>query len=356
LRLGCETYKHIFMSVSDRAQPQAHGLSRAQALAALRAAGEATRLRILALLARAELNVKDLTQILGQSQPRISRHLKLLAEAGLITRFREGSWVFFRLAESGAEGALASSIVASLDPSDLTLARDRARASSVQKARAEAAQAYFKAHASEWDRIRALHVAEKEVESAMDEALGEGPFSFLVDLGTGTGRILELFAPKASRALGIDLNHDMLAYARTKLERAGLAHAQVRHGDLYNVPLPDGAADAVVLHQVLHFLDDPAAAIAEAARLLKPGGKLLVVDFAPHELEFLREQCAHRRLGFARDQLGRWLEGAGLKLDRFRELAPSPAQGKLTVSLWLGLKPAPVAKKKRPQSNVEVAA
>jgi ArsR family transcriptional regulator len=226
----------------------------------------------------------------------------------------------------------------------------------VQKARAEAAQAYFKTHASEWDRIRNLHVAEKEVESAMDEALGQGPFSLLVDLGTGTGRILELFGPRAGRVLGFDLNHDMLAYARMKLERAGLSHAQVRHGDLYNVPLPDGAADAVVLHQVLHFLDDPAPAIAEAARLLRPGGKLLVVDFAPHELEFLREQSAHRRLGFARDQLGRWLEAAGLKLERFRELAPEPAQGKLTVSLWLGLKPAAVAKKKKTQSNVEVAA
>ncbi len=332
------------------------GLSRAHALAALRAAGEATRLRILALLATAELNVKDLTQILGQSQPRISRHLKLMAEAGLITRFREGSWVFFRIAESGAEGTLASGIVASLDTADLTLARDRARAASVQQARAEAAQAYFKAHASEWDRIRNLHVSDKEVESAMDEALGEGPFSLFVDLGTGTGRILELFGHRAAHALGFDLNHDMLAYARMKLERARLAHAQVRHGDLYNVPLPDGAADAVVLHQVLHFLDDPAAAVAEAARLLKPGGKLLVVDFAPHELEFLRDQSAHRRLGFARDQLGRWLESAGLKVERFSELAPSPAQGKLTVSLWLGLKPVAVAKKKKTQPNVEVAA
>jgi ubiquinone/menaquinone biosynthesis C-methylase UbiE/DNA-binding transcriptional ArsR family regulator len=343
------------MSGDADAKTQVRGLSRAHALAALRAAGEATRLRILALLVSAELNVKDLTQILGQSQPRISRHLKLMAEAGLISRFREGSWVFFRLAESGPEGTLARAIVTSLDPSDLTLARDRERAASVQKARAEAAQAYFKAHASEWDRIRNLHVAEQEVESAMGEALGQGPFSLLVDLGTGTGRTLELFSPRAARALGFDLNHDMLAYARMKLERAGLAHAQVRHGDLYNVPLPDGAADAAVLHQVLHFLDDPAAAIVEAARLLKPGGKLLVVDFAPHELEFLRDQSAHRRLGFARDQLSRWLESAGLKVERFRELAPSPAQGKLTVSLWLGMKPVAVAKKKRTQSKVEVA-
>ena len=344
------------MSDDTEARAKSPGMSRPQALAGLRAAGEATRLRILALLAGGELNVKDLTQILGQSQPRISRHLKLMADAGLIKRFREGSWVFFRLADSGAEAALAQAIVESLDQTDLTLARDRARASAVQKARAEAAQAYFKTHAGEWDKIRTLHVAEKDVEAAMDEALGEGPFNLLVDLGTGTGRILELFGARASRSLGFDLNHAMLAYARMKLERAGLGHAQVRHGDLYNVPLPDGAADAVVLHQVLHFLDDPAAAVAEAARLLAPDGKLLVVDFAPHELEFLREQSAHRRLGFARDQLGRLFESAGLKLERFRELKPEPAGGKLTVSLWLGQKPAISGKKKKANANVEVAA
>jgi len=357
LQQGEKTYKHIFMSDDAQTRATAPGLSRAASLAALRAAGEATRLRILALLANGELNVKDLTQILGQSQPRISRHLKLMAEAGLIKRFREGSWVFFRLADSGAEATLARAIVESLDEADLTLARDLARAQAVQSARAEAAQTYFKAHAGEWDSIRALHVAEKEVEAAMDEALGQGPFNLLVDLGTGTGRILELFGARATRALGFDLNHAMLAYARMKLERAGLPHAQVRHGDLYNVPLPDGAADAVVLHQVLHFLDDPTAAVAEAARLLSTGGKLLVVDFAPHELEFLREQSAHRRLGFARDQLGRLLEGAGLKVERFRELSPpDPSGGKLTVSLWLGLKPTTASKKKRPNAHVEVAA
>jgi SAM-dependent methyltransferase len=148
----------------------------------------------------------------------------------------------------------------------------------------------------------------------------------------------------------------MLAYARMKLERAGLLHAQVRHGDLYNVPLPDGAADAVVLHQVLHFLDDPGAAVAEVTRVLKPGGRLLIVDFAPHELEFLREQSAHRRLGFAQDQLARTLEGAGLTLEQFRELNPAPGEGKLTVSLWLGVKRAAAGKKRRSNRNVEVAA
>jgi ArsR family transcriptional regulator len=346
------------MSGNAETQRPPAGLSRPQALSVLRAAGEATRLRILALLAKDELNVKDLTQILGQSQPRISRHLKLMAEAGLIGRFREGSWVFFRLAEAGGEAALAAAIVASLDQQDPDFARDRARATAVQKARGEAAQAYFREHAGEWDKIRAMHVAETQVEAAMDEALGPGPFSLLVDLGTGTGRMLELFAPRASRALGFDLSHDMLTYARMKLERAGLANAQARHGDLYNLPLPDGAADAVILHQVLHFLDDPAAAIAEAARLLKPGGKLLVVDFAPHELEFLREQSAHRRLGFSGDQLKRWLADAGVTVGRQRDLAPGTdgARDKLTVSLWLGAKPAAAGEKKKKATSVEFAA
>jgi ubiquinone/menaquinone biosynthesis C-methylase UbiE len=345
------------MSDSHTQTPAApEGFSRIQSLSVLRAAGEATRLRILALLSKGELNVKDLTQILRQSQPRISRHLKLMAEAGLIERFREGSWVFFRLAETGGEAALAAAIVASLEPADPVFARDRARASAVQNAREEAAQGYFREHAGEWDKIRALHVAETQVEAAMDEALGRGPFSLLVDLGTGTGRMLELFAPRASRALGFDLSHDMLTYARTKLERAGLVHAQARHGDLYNVPLPDQSADAVILHQVLHFLDDPAIAIAEAARLLKPGGKLLVVDFAPHELEFLREQSAHRRLGFSAEQLKRWLQEAGVTVERQCDLAPGAdvAPDKLTVSLWWGAKPAASEKKRR--ASVEVAA
>jgi ubiquinone/menaquinone biosynthesis C-methylase UbiE len=345
------------MSDDKKTQAVRGTLSRALALSGLRAAGEATRLRILALLAKGELNVKDLTQILRQSQPRISRHLKLMAEAGLVTRFREGSWVFFRLADIGGEAALATAIVASLDAADPTFARDFARASAVKKARADAAQSYFRQYAGEWDRIRALHVAESQVEAAVDEALGPGPFTLLVDLGTGTGRILELFAPRATRALGFDLSRDMLGYARMKLECAGLTHAQARHGDLYNTPVPDGAADAVILHQVLHFLDDPASAIAEAARLLKPGGKLLVVDFAPHELEFLREQSAHRRLGFAPEQVKRWLKDAGVMVERQRNLSPAASVGpkKLTVSLWLGLKPAGAREKKK-RTSVEIAA
>lgn len=311
-----------------------------QLLTGLKAAGERTRLRLLALLAAGELNVKDLTRILGQSQPRISRHLKLLTQAGLIERFREGSWVFFRMAASGAPARLARAIVNSLDVLDPDLERDHARAEGVMRERAEAAQAYFKDHAGEWDIIRALHVAEDEVEQAMLEALGPGPFDFLVDLGTGTGRILELFGPRAKRAVGVDINRDMLAYARTKLAAANLDHCQVRHGDLYSLNLADGEADAVVLHQVLHFLDDPASALREAGRILKPGGHLLLADFAPHELEFLREAHAHRRLGLEPGQVADWIAASGLKLAAQRNMTPGKGagEGKLTVSLWLAVK------------------
>jgi len=317
-------------------------------VAALKAAAEATRLRILLLLAAGELNVKDLTQVLGQSQPRISRHLKLLAEAGLIERFREGSWAYFHVSDRAPGGRLALDLLALVDGADPEIARDRERADALKREREGAAQSYFRTHAADWDRIRALHVAECEVEEAMGEALGPGPFKLLVDLGTGTGRTLELFAGRYERGLGFDLNQAMLAYARSKLARAGIARAQVRHGDIYALALPDGVADAVVMHQVLHFLAQPALAIREAARVLTPGGKLLIVDFAPHELEFLREEHAHERLGFAPGQVAQWIKDAGLNPVEHRDLAPEKKSGseKLTVSLWLAERPAVAALRK----------
>jgi ubiquinone/menaquinone biosynthesis C-methylase UbiE/DNA-binding transcriptional ArsR family regulator len=304
--------------------------------AALKAAGEETRLRVLALLAEAELTVSDLTDILRQSQPRISRHLRLLAEAGLVERFREGTWAFFRLAETGKGTAVARALLAHLDPTDQTIARDRARLASVRKARAAAAQAYFRAHAAEWDRIRKLHVADAAVEAAIRKALVDKPFRSLLDLGTGTGRMLELFGPDIERGLGLDLSLDMLALARDRLERAGLKNCSVRQGDIYDLPLPNDAFDVVILHQVLHFLDDGARAIHEAARVLRPAGRLLVIDFAPHEEEFLREKYAHRRLGFAPETVTQWITASGLEPTMHKRLAPEPESGgKIAVSLWL---------------------
>jgi ubiquinone/menaquinone biosynthesis C-methylase UbiE len=303
---------------------------------ALKAAGEETRLRVLALLAEAELTVSDLTDILRQSQPRISRHLKLLVEAGLVERFREGTWAFFRLAEHGGGADVARALIERLNPGDQTIARDRERLSSVRHARAAAAQAYFRAHAAEWDRIRKLHVADEAVEDAIRAALSDKPFRSLLDLGTGTGRMLEMFGPDIERGLGLDLSLDMLLLARDRLERAGLRNCSVRQGDIYDLPLANDSFDVVILHQVLHFLDDGARAIREAARVLRPGGRLLVVDFAPHEQEFLREQFAHRRLGFAPDTVTQWITASGLDPVMHKSLAPEPgSEGKIAVSLWL---------------------
>ncbi len=309
-----------------------------ESVAGLKAAADQTRLRILLLLASGELNVKDLTRILGQSQPRISRHVKLLGEGGLVDRVREGSWVFCRLAD-GPRGDLARAIVQSVDTTDPVYVRDRQRADALKSERESAAQAYFRTHAADWDRIRSLHVSEAEVEASMREALGEDRAELLLDLGTGTGRTLELFSDIYDRGVGIDVNQSMLAYARAKLRREGLGHAQVRHGDIYNLSFTDGVADAIVMHQVLHFLSDPGRAIREAARVLAPGGRLLIVDFAPHQLEFLRDEFAHERLGFSSAQVGQWLGEAGLSLVQNRELPPPAEAGKLTVSLWLASRP-----------------
>jgi ubiquinone/menaquinone biosynthesis C-methylase UbiE/DNA-binding transcriptional ArsR family regulator len=303
---------------------------------ALRAVAEGTRLRILALLAEAELTVSDLTEILRQSQPRISRHLKLLSEANLIERHREGAWAFFRVAESGDSAGVARMIVERLDPSDPVIGRDRERLAAVREARAVAAQNYFREHAAEWDRIRKLHAADEAVEQAIVKALGDKPFRSLLDLGTGTGRMLELFGAQIERGIGIDMSLDMLLLARARLERAGYRHCSVRQGDIYDLSLPRDSFDVIIVHQVLHFLDDGARAIREAARVLAPSGRLLVVDFAPHELEFLREEHAHRRLGFAPDTMAQWFAAAGLDVTMHKNIAPERGtDGKIAVSLWL---------------------
>jgi ubiquinone/menaquinone biosynthesis C-methylase UbiE len=306
--------------------------------ATLKAAAEATRLRILTLLAETELTVSDLTEILRQSQPRLSRHLRLLAEAGLVERFREGSWAFFRLGEHGSAADIARTLITRLDTNDPIIARDRERLAAVRSARAAAAQTYFRSHAAEWDRIRKLHVADAAVEEAVRAALADKPIRALLDLGTGTGRMLELFAPEIERGIGLDLSLDMLALARERLDRACLKHCNVRHGDIYDLALPRDSFDVVIIHQVLHFLDDSARAIREAARVLRPGGRLLVIDFAPHDLEFLREQHTHRRLGFAAETVTQWLEAAGLDVMRQQTLPPGP-EGKIAVSLWLARDP-----------------
>jgi demethylmenaquinone methyltransferase/2-methoxy-6-polyprenyl-1,4-benzoquinol methylase/ArsR family transcriptional regulator len=311
-------------------------LSFSALLGALQAAGEETRLRLLALLSEAELTVTELVTILGQSQPRISRHLKLLVEAGLVVRHREGSWAFFLSAPGGAAGEIARAISGWLDSQDAVLVSDRARLTEVRRVRDAQAARYFAAQAPNWDRIRALHVPEERVETALRDIVGTGPVHALLDLGTGTGRMLELLAPLADRAVGIDQSPAMLAVARARLERAGLRNVQLRQGDIYAVPVERNGYDLVVLHQVLHYLDDPGRALREAARVLRPGGRLLLVDFAPHTEEALRESHAHRRLGFGPDEIAIYLDEASLDLADHRDLPPLLGEGgKLTVSLWL---------------------
>jgi len=317
--------------------PQVQGAPFEIVLNALTAAGEATRLRLLALLAEAELTVTELVTILGQSQPRVSRHLKLLAEAGLVERHREGSWVFFLISQSGPAAGFVRDVINRLAATDTQLVADRARLTEVREARAEQAARYFASHAANWDEVRAMHLPEERVEAAILDAVGPAPLNAVLDLGTGAGRMLEILAPKATRACGVDQSPQMLSVARARLERGGLRNAQLRQGDIYALPLELDVYDLVVMHQVLHYLDDPLRAIREAARALRPGGRLLIVDFAPHAEESLRLAHAHRRLGFAGDEVAGYLASAGLDVVLRRDLAPQPGEcGTLTVSLWLG--------------------
>ena len=308
-------------------------------LNALKAAAEPTRLRLLTLCAHGELTVSELTQILGQSQPRVSRHLKLLCDAGLLDRFREGIWAFYRLAERGACASLARTLVDAVPADDATLALDLERLDAIRRARREQAAQYFRENAGRWHEIRSLHVPEREVEAELLRLLPTDGVSDLLDIGTGTGRILELFGPKVARAVGVDASREMLAVARANLEKAGLRNCQVRLADMYQLPFAGGSMDAIIIHQVLHYLDEPAEALAEAARVLKPGGRLVVVDFARHELELLRSEHAHRRLGFEDEEVAGWLSQAGLVPGPVAHLKGQP----LTVSLWPAQRAAAVA-------------
>jgi ubiquinone/menaquinone biosynthesis C-methylase UbiE len=301
------------------------------------ALADPTRLRILMLLRAMELSVGELAQVLGQSQPRVSRHVRILIDAGLAERRKEGSWVFLSLGPRSRTEPLLQLVErwAELDGADPWTAADAARLTAVRADRAAAATRYFASHARDWDALRSLHVAESEVEAAIARALGEAAIGRLVDIGTGTGRMIELFGPRAEQALGIDRSPEMLRLARAKLAEAGLDEAELRQGDMYSLPLKAESADTVIIHQVLHYAQNPAAAVAEAARLLSPGGRLLIIDFAPHEREELRSQGAHVRLGFAEEAMVRHMEEAGLN---GRVVEPLEG-GELTVTIWLGLRP-----------------
>jgi len=305
-------------------------------LEGLRAAGESTRLRLVALLAEGELTVGEIAEVLGQSQPRVSRHLRLLAEGGLIERLPEGAWVFYRLAHDGDGGRLIQTLLSLLPLHDPRLERDRRRLAVIRARRARMAGDYFRQNAARWDELSALYVDEREIERVLVEMLGREPIGDLLDIGTGTGRVLTLLGPRIGRGVGIDNSSAMLAVARAKLAEAGLRNCHVRLADMYDLPWRGESFDAIAIHHVLHFAEQPGAVVAQAAALLRPGGRFVIVDFAPHGLESLRQDHAHRRLGFGSSEVTGWLGDAGLKPARVRHL-----RGKaLTVSIWGAVRPA----------------
>ncbi len=308
-------------------------------LGALRAAAEPTRLRLLVLCAASELTVTELTQILGQSQPRVSRHLKLMVDAGLLERFREGTWAFYRLAQEGDQAAAGRALIGMVPGDDPVIRRDADRLAAIKAEREAAANAYFRRNAARWDEMRRLRVDDAEVEAAVLDLLGDRPVGTMLDIGTGTGRMLTILGPRVARGIGIDRSREMLAVARANLEGAGLANCTVRLGDMSGLNAEGGAFDLVTVHLVLHYADQPGQAIAEAARVLAPGGRLLVVDFAPHELEHLRAEHAHRRLGFSDAEIAAWFKAAGLAPGRTLALPGDP----LTVKIWLADAPGVAA-------------
>ena len=301
-----------------------------------RALADPTRLRILALVRAMELTIGELAHVLGQSQPRVSRHVKILIDASLMERRKEGSWVFLSVGTRERVEPLFDLIDCwtDLDGEDPWTIADAARLVAVRADRAAAAERYFASHAKDWDDLRSLHIAESEVEAAVARALGDKSVGRLVDIGTGTGRMLDLFGRGAEHAIGVDRSPEMLRLARVKLADAGF-DADLRQGDMYSLALPASSADTVIIHQVLHYAQQPAAAVAEAARLLAPGGRLLIVDFAAHEREELRTRDAHARLGFSDEAVLKYLEEAGLR----GEVVEHLEGGELTVTVWRGQRP-----------------
>ncbi|MCC5981754.1 MAG: metalloregulator ArsR/SmtB family transcription factor [Oceanicaulis sp.] len=311
----------------------------AELLTKLKALGEPTRLRIVTLLLRGELTVSEIMQVLGQSQPRVSRHLKLLADAGLCERYPEGGWVFYRLARSRVGERLAALLEEMARSDDPEIARDLVRLNEVRRLRAQTAQKYFEVAAEQWAKIRGLHFSEEAVEAAMLEAAGDRRFRLHLDVGTGTGRMLEIFAERAEDGMGVDLSREMLTVARSKMSEAGLVNRLVRQADATALPLEPGAADLITVHQVLHYLDAPERAIAEWARVLAEGGLLLLADFETHGFEEFASEYHHAHLGFGRAELKSWLEAAGLTVRSLEPLVPAKQEDGLTVLICVAEKP-----------------
>jgi len=302
----------------------------------LKAVSDPTRLRIVVALRDTELTVGELCRVLEQSQPRVSRHLKLLADAGLLVRHADGTSAFYRLSSSHLGRTITAAIELLADRDRGVLYRDAVRLGAIREERAAEASRYFEEIASSWDRVRQFHVGDEVVEAAMLEAAGQVVDADLLDIGTGTGRVLELFGPTIRSGLGLDLSSKMLSLARSRLDAIGYRHCTVRRGNAYDIEVASGSIDIAVLHHVLHFLDDPARCISQAARSLRPGGRLLIVDFGPHDVEELRDDYAHRRLGYDDAEVMAWCDDAGLVDAKCIDIEPKTADaGRLPVTLWV---------------------
>ncbi len=304
----------------------------------LRALADPTRLRIMRLLAHMELAVGELAQVLGQSQPRVSRHVRILCDAGLAERRKEGSWVFLRSAigEERAPplGAAAARLLTVAEEGDAAFAarcqEDRRHLAAIRASREASAASYFARHAAEWDTLRSLHSPDGPVEAALAGALGDQSLGSLLDVGTGTGRMAELFAPIAIHVTGLDNSPEMLRIARARLQHLPADSFDLVQGDFAALPFAKGSFDTVLFHQVLHYAQAPEIVLAEAARVTRPGGTLAVVDFAAHDREELRTAHAHARLGFTDEQMLGLLSDAG-----FAPAAPIALPGQpLTVKIW----------------------
>lgn len=299
-----------------------------------RALGDPTRLRIVHLLRAMELAVGEIAQVVGQSQPRVSRHVRILVEAGLVEKRKEGNWVFLRMTRNGTAQPFYE-LFDCVTPSEseaLWQHADLARLAAVRNDRARAADDYFARHAEEWDAIRSLYVSEAEVEAAMQGLLADEPIGHLLDIGTGTGRMMQLLGDKARQVTAVDRSPDMLRLARAKLPGEGGDKYALVMADFTDLPIEARSVDTVVLHQVLHYAQAPETVIAEAARVMDAGGRLLIADFAAHEREELRIRDQHARLGFSDEQMAQWFADAGIETERALELPG----GELTVKIWLG--------------------
>ncbi|MBS0482558.1 MAG: metalloregulator ArsR/SmtB family transcription factor [Proteobacteria bacterium] len=304
----------------------------------LRALADPTRLRIMRLLSTMELAVGELAQVLGQSQPRVSRHIRILCDADLAERRKEGSWVFLRSAigehRAPPLGAAAARLLAVAEHDDAGFAarcaEDRRHLAAIRAARQTSAETYFARHAAEWDVLRGLHSADGPVEAALARALGQASLGTLLDVGTGTGRMAELFAPQASRITAFDRSPEMLRLARARLQNLPADTVELVQGDFAALPFAQESYDTVLFHQVLHYAQEPESVLAEAARVTRPGGTVAIIDFAAHDREELRTAHAHARLGFSDEQMLALLSQAG-----YAPAPPVALPGKpLTVKIW----------------------